>query len=109
MSEGNQEKPPTVSARIGLWAGPLWVVATLLTLPPGDMALEAWRCAGLAIAYSANIGGVATLIGTPPNALLAGYLSSQTNMQIGFAQWMSVGLPVAIVMTWSLPGCAMSS
>lgn len=52
----------------------------------------------LAIAYSASIGGVATLIGTPPNALLAGYISSNTDMQIGFAQWMVVGLPVAVVM-----------
>ncbi|MCM2130746.1 SLC13 family permease [Larsenimonas rhizosphaerae] len=57
----------------------------------------------LAIAYSASIGGVATLIGTPPNALLAGYLSTDQNMDIGFAQWMIVGLPIALAMmalTW---------
>ncbi|SOC57325.1 solute carrier family 13 (sodium-dependent dicarboxylate transporter), member 2/3/5 [Chromohalobacter canadensis] len=56
----------------------------------------------LAIAYSASIGGVATLIGTPPNALLAGYLSGE-GIDIGFAQWMTIGLPVSIVMmavTW---------
>ncbi|SPJ34836.1 SLC13 family permease [Kushneria phyllosphaerae] len=52
----------------------------------------------LAIAYSASIGGVATLIGTPPNALLAGYLSNNQNIDIGFAQWMIVGLPVSIAM-----------
>lgn len=52
----------------------------------------------LAIAYSASIGGVATLIGTPPNAILAGYLSSEQNIELGFAQWMVVGLPVSIVM-----------
>lgn len=52
----------------------------------------------LAIAYSASIGGIATLIGTPPNALLVGYLSSSHNIEIGFAQWMIVGLPVSIVM-----------
>lgn len=52
----------------------------------------------LAIAYSASIGGIATLIGTPPNALLAGYLSANHDINIGFAQWMAVGLPVSIVM-----------
>jgi solute carrier family 13 (sodium-dependent dicarboxylate transporter), member 2/3/5 len=52
----------------------------------------------LAIAYSASIGGVATLIGTPPNALLAGYLAEDRGIDIGFAQWMLVGLPISIVM-----------
>ncbi|QOR38972.1 DASS family sodium-coupled anion symporter [Billgrantia diversa] len=52
----------------------------------------------LAIAYSASIGGVATLIGTPPNALLAGYLAEDRGIDIGFAQWMLVGLPISIAM-----------
>jgi sodium-dependent dicarboxylate transporter 2/3/5 len=52
----------------------------------------------LAIAYAASIGGVATLIGTPPNAILAGYLSSSEGVDIGFAQWMIVGIPVSIAM-----------
>ncbi|WP_110665063.1 SLC13 family permease [Salinicola halophilus] len=52
----------------------------------------------LAIAYSASIGGIATLIGTPPNAILAGYLSSEQDIELGFAQWMVVGLPVSIAM-----------
>lgn len=52
----------------------------------------------LAIAYSASIGGVATLIGTPPNALLAGYLAEDRGIDIGFAQWMMIGLPISIAM-----------
>ncbi|WP_300272332.1 DASS family sodium-coupled anion symporter [Halomonas sp.] len=52
----------------------------------------------LAIAYSASIGGVATLIGTPPNALLAGYLAEDRGIDLGFAQWMLVGLPISIAM-----------
>ena len=52
----------------------------------------------LGIAYAASIGGVATLIGTPPNALLAGYLSSDQGIEIGFAQWMVVGIPVSVTM-----------
>ena len=52
----------------------------------------------LAIAYSASIGGVATLIGTPPNALLAAYLSKSYQIQISFAEWMLLGVPLALVM-----------
>ncbi|WP_254274806.1 DASS family sodium-coupled anion symporter [Halomonas sp. 3H] len=52
----------------------------------------------LAIAYSASIGGVATLIGTPPNALLAGYLAEDRGIDIGFAQWMVIGLPISVAM-----------
>lgn len=52
----------------------------------------------LAIAYSASIGGIATLIGTPPNALLAAYLSENQGISVGFAQWMLLGVPVSVVM-----------
>ena len=52
----------------------------------------------LAIAYSASIGGVGTLIGTPPNALLAGTLSDSYDVEIGFLQWMLLGVPVVVVM-----------
>ncbi|WP_372862882.1 DASS family sodium-coupled anion symporter [Spongiibacter sp.] len=52
----------------------------------------------LAIAYSASIGGMATLIGTPPNALLAAYLQSSHGIALGFAQWMSLALPVSAAM-----------
>ncbi|WP_153445806.1 SLC13 family permease [Vibrio algicola] len=57
----------------------------------------------LGIAYSASIGGLATLIGTPPNALLAAYLADSYNMELGFGKWMMVGLPLSIIMlgfTW---------
>ena len=52
----------------------------------------------LAIAYAASIGGIATLIGTPPNALLAAYLSEEQGVAVGFAQWMLLGVPVAGIM-----------
>ncbi|SDR97185.1 solute carrier family 13 (sodium-dependent dicarboxylate transporter), member 2/3/5 [Halopseudomonas xinjiangensis] len=57
----------------------------------------------LAVAYAASIGGIATLIGTPPNALLAAYLAENQDIQIGFAQWMLLGVPVSLLMlglTW---------
>lgn len=52
----------------------------------------------LGIAYAASIGGLATLIGTPPNALLAAFMARSYGVEIGFAQWMAIGLPVAAVL-----------
>jgi sodium-dependent dicarboxylate transporter 2/3/5 len=52
----------------------------------------------LGIAYSASIGGIATLIGTPPNAILAGVIESSFGYSIGFAQWMSFGAPLSLIM-----------
>ena len=52
----------------------------------------------LAIAYSASIGSLGTIIGTPPNTFLVGYLRDNHDISIGFGQWMLVGVPVAIVM-----------
>lgn len=59
----------------------------------------------LAIAYSASIGGVGTLIGTPPNALLASFLQNTYAIEITFFNWMLLGIPVVLVMlplTWLL-------
>ncbi|MBK1734532.1 anion transporter [Halorhodospira abdelmalekii] len=67
-------------------------------LPPGfGIALM------LGIAYAASIGGIATLIGTPPNAVLAGQLEALYDIQITFASWMAFGLPMSILflaITW---------
>ena len=52
----------------------------------------------LALAYSATIGGLATLVGTPPNALLAAFLSENYGIEIGFARWMAIGVPVAAIL-----------
>jgi solute carrier family 13 (sodium-dependent dicarboxylate transporter), member 2/3/5 len=54
----------------------------------------------LGLAYACNIGGIATLIGTPPNALMAGYMYETYGVEIGFGQWMMAGLPLVLV---SLP------
>jgi sodium-dependent dicarboxylate transporter 2/3/5 len=52
----------------------------------------------LGIAFAANAGGIATVIGTPPNSVLIGLLENQYNIQISFLTWMSFGLPFSIVM-----------
>ncbi len=52
----------------------------------------------LGLAYGATIGGVSTLVGTPPNAFLAGFMNETYGYEIGFAQWMLVGVPVSAVL-----------
>lgn len=59
----------------------------------------------LGIAFGASIGGAATLIGSPPNAVLAGVAEANLGIQIGFLEWMLVGVPLAVVflaITWVL-------
>jgi sodium-dependent dicarboxylate transporter 2/3/5 len=51
----------------------------------------------LGTAYAASVGGVGTLIGTPPNAILASQLNQITGYEIGFAQWLVIGLPIVVV------------
>ena len=51
----------------------------------------------LSLAYACNIGGLGTLIGTPPNALLAAYLLDNHDVELGFAQWLLVGLPLVVL------------
>jgi len=55
------------------------------------------RALMLAIAYAASIGGLGTLIGTPPNAFLAAYLAQTYGFELGFAGWMAFGLPLVLV------------
>lgn len=52
----------------------------------------------LAIAYSASIGGLATLIGTPPNLVLAGVVLDTYGYEITFLQWFMFGFPIALIM-----------
>lgn len=52
----------------------------------------------LGIAFSANAGGIATVIGTPPNSILIGLLENQYDIEISFFKWMLIGLPFSIVL-----------
>lgn len=74
--------------------------------PPGTESRYAFGTAlMLAIAYGASIGGVGTLIGTPPNAIMAAAAQEILGVDIGFFEWSLVGLPIVAVMlplTWIL-------
>ena len=57
----------------------------------------------LSIAFSATIGGIATIIGTPPNTVMAAMLSEMYNYEINFVDWLKIGLPTSIILlpiTW---------
>lgn len=80
-------------------------VLALVRRQPGETAPET---AGLGpalvlgVAYAASIGGMGTLIGTPPNAIFAGAARQLLGVDFTFGRWLAVGLPVVLVL---LPAC----
>lgn len=52
----------------------------------------------LSVAWAANIGGMATIIGTPPNMIFAAFMSEQLDRPIGFMEWLPVGLTATVVL-----------
>jgi sodium-dependent dicarboxylate transporter 2/3/5 len=106
-----------VTAFISLWVSNTATVAMLLPIATSVIALVDERdgddqgghgpvAAGrrnfavallLGLAYAANIGGLGTPIGTPPNALLVGYIAESYGRRIGFAEWMAFGVPLVAV------------
>jgi solute carrier family 13 (sodium-dependent dicarboxylate transporter), member 2/3/5 len=59
------------------------------------------------VGYAGTIGGLGTLIGTPPNIILAGQVRLLFDMEISFLDWMKIGIPVVIVLlalAWAVPG-----
>lgn len=95
------------SALISMWVSNtatalmmLPIATSVLALVPEEAEREPRGFAPalvLAVAYGATTGGMGTLIGTPPNALLAGYLDNVYHVRIGFGQWMLLGVPVVVV------------
>ncbi|MBM4228217.1 MAG: DASS family sodium-coupled anion symporter [Gammaproteobacteria bacterium] len=56
------------------------------------------RCLILGVAYAATIGGIGTLIGTPPNVYVSSFLHSQYHYTLDFWSWMALGMPIVLVM-----------
>jgi len=97
-----------VAAFLSMWMSNTAATALLIglaltvirRLPAGDPFRTALI---LGIPFAANIGGVATPIGTPPNAIALGILADH-GVHVSFVGWMVVGLPVAVVMFIALWG-----
>lgn len=72
------------------------------TLEAGDLAKKEERKFGLAlmlgIAYAASIGGMATLIGTPTNAIFSAVAKEYYDTEVSFASWMKFGLPISVIL-----------
>ena len=77
------------------------IAETVTEIDPGERK-NFEICLLLGTAFGATIGGVATLVGTPPNAFLAAFLADNYGIEISFARWMLVGVPVTLIM---LPLC----
>lgn len=84
----------------------MWIsnTAAVLALLPVAIALaEAsddkrfQRALLLGLAYAASLGGIATLIGTPPNLIFASIYESYAGHEFGFARWMMIGVPLVIL------------
>ncbi|MDZ4810814.1 MAG: DASS family sodium-coupled anion symporter [Bacteroidota bacterium] len=56
----------------------------------------------LAVAYASNIGGIATIIGTPPNVAYVGYIQKKYNYDVDFVNWMLICTPLAILLLAAL-------
>ncbi len=56
----------------------------------------------LSIAYASNIGGIATIIGTPPNVAYVAYIEKKYNYSVDFLSWMLICTPLAILLLASL-------
>src|SRR5574341_820003 len=74
------------------------IAASIIALVKNDNDRSRFgTCIMLCVAYSASIGGMATLVGTPPNALFASLAKSLVNVDVSFVQWMLLGVPVSAI------------
>lgn len=86
----------------------IWIsnTASTMVMAPIAAAMAASRprderfaaAALLGVAFAATIGGMGSLIGTPPNAILAAHLSDRYGRVIGFAEWAMIGIPVVLIL-----------
>ncbi len=97
-----------VTAFISLWLSNaatavlmLPVALSIAERPGVDANLR--KCLVLGVAYGATIGGMGTLIGTPPNLFVASFLAQHHAYQLDFLRWMMFGMPVVLIVlpfTW---------
>ena len=90
------------SAGLSMWISN--TATTLMMLPLVIAVLEGAKDKKirvpllLGVAFAANVGGIGTPIGTPPNMVMIGYYETIKGVEISFLEWMRVGVPVSIIM-----------
>ncbi|MCU7526692.1 MAG: DASS family sodium-coupled anion symporter [Ignavibacteria bacterium] len=97
----------SVSAFISMWISNTATAAMFLPLGLGILGLVGLEAGSsnmgkalmLGIAYSASIGGIGTVIGTPPNGICLSVLSASGYAKISFVDWMKFGVPCVMIMT----------
>jgi solute carrier family 13 (sodium-dependent dicarboxylate transporter), member 2/3/5 len=122
---GTKPRQIVLGVMIATWFLSMWVsntATTLMMIPigisvlalvgDGDGSAESRKnvrnfgvCLILAIAYAATIGGTSTLIGSPPNLIMAGFVEQNYGFSISFADWMKIGVPLSavfLVIAWVL-------
>ena len=102
---------------LSMWVSNTATAVVMLPIGTSVLALTAETVGGwdkqkkfatalmLGIAYSASIGSLGTLIGTPPNAFLNAYMADTWGVTLGFGRWMAVGVPLAatfLLIAWFL-------
>jgi sodium-dependent dicarboxylate transporter 2/3/5 len=118
---GTKPNQVVLGVMVVTWFLSMWVsntATTLMMLPIGISVLALVKdgsdndekdvrrfsiCLLLCIAYAATIGGLATLIGSPPNLIMAGYVEQTYGITISFAQWMKLGVPLSacfLIIAW---------
>jgi sodium-dependent dicarboxylate transporter 2/3/5 len=99
---------------LGMWVSNTATAIMMLPMGLSVIALTGQKADGnerarfacallLGIAYACSIGGITTLIGTPPNAMLAAFLNDNYGLEIGFGKWMLLSVPVAcglLIFVW---------
>jgi sodium-dependent dicarboxylate transporter 2/3/5 len=85
---------------LSMWISNTATAAILIPILLGTLPDEDEHAPGsvLAIAYAASVGGMGTLIGTPPNFITVRFLQEQADVSFDFVQWMGVGVPAALVL-----------
>jgi len=100
------------AALLSMWMTNTSTAMMLLPIATSVAAMVAEKSAGvsdetkrafqmallLGLAYATTIGGMSTIIGTPPNVMLAGFIEERYGIQIAFFDWMLIGFPLALVL-----------
>ncbi len=91
------------TAMISMWVSNTSTVLMIMPIALAILARSQDRSLDapvvLGVAYAASIGGLGTLIGTPPNVIFAGIYERTTGAEFGFLEWMKIGVPVVVIAT----------